>query len=124
MKKLPRHLYDFKDKIVMPFTKSILSITIVLRGKKIVFRDTYTLFSAPLANVMKAYTSFEKTETPIYKKLEDIVIDDYCKQYSKIDTLALSIALKKRQEIGKNAITTASGALKEFKSIINQKQIK
>lgn len=119
MKNYDENQYKIERALIMPFTKSYITITITLLGKKIVFKDSLVLFSAPLAKVLESYTDLKKGETPIYKNLEDVVIDDYCLEYSKIDALGLGIAIEKRLEIGRGAMTTASGAFKEFKEMIN-----
>lgn len=105
--------------LIMPMTKSFISITIIFNGKKIIFKDSFTLFTAPLAAVMKAYTTLEKGETPLFDYADDIEITEDIVIYSKVDSLALGIALEKRLELGEDALTTASGAFKEFKKTID-----
>lgn len=107
--------------LIMPMTKSFISITIIFKGKRIIFKDSFTLFSAPLAKVMKSYTDLTKGETPLFDYCDDISINEEVVNYCKIDSLALGIALEKRLEIGEGALTTASGAFKEFKKLISDK---
>lgn len=116
-----RGQFTIEKRVMMPFTKQIFMVEIIFNGVKIKFRDTACLFNAPLKNVLESYTDFEKTETPLFDYLEDVEITDYVIKYSKIDSLGLAIALRKRLNYGEGAITTASGALKEFRKLIVNK---
>lgn len=119
--KYKRDRFTITNSVIMPLTKSYLQIEIVYNGKKLEFRDSFILFSAQLSDVLKAYTDLEKTETPLFDYVEDVIIDSYVVKYSKIDVYGLAIALKKRLEIGNNKLTTASGAMSTFKELVNKK---
>src|SRR5699024_178258 len=106
-------------KLVLQQTKAIISISINFMNKTMTFRDSLVLFSTSLDNVLRAYTNLEKGVTPIYKTMQDVEYSEYNINYCKIDTYGLALALKERLKYGDNALTTASGAFKEFRNIFN-----
>lgn len=106
--------------VLLPLTKKFFTIEILHNNRRIKFKDTFTLFSAPLSKVLESYTNLEKTKTPIFDYWSDIKLDSYVIKYSKIDALGLAISLRKRLEFGRNSLTTASGAMKEFKHLMEK----
>lgn len=114
-----RNEFTIRDQIIQPLTKSFVKLSIVFRGKEIVFRDSMPLFSAPLKKVLEAYTDdLEKGETPLFDYIHQVVIGEYEMKYSKIDVLGLGIALIKRLQYGLGSLTTASDAFKKFKEFV------
>lgn len=109
--------FYISHQIISPLTKAFFEIKIIYNDNEICFRDSLCLFNAPLSKVLESYTDLEKTETPIFDYKKDVRIDSYVLKYSKIDALGLALALKERLKFGNNALTTASGAYKEFKKI-------
>lgn len=97
---------NFKDEftitnsIIQDMTKSVVTITISFRGKEIIFIDTFPIFSAPLKQVMQAFTDMKKGETPLFDYIEDVKITDYEIDYCKADSLGLAKAIIKRLEFG------------------------
>lgn len=114
------HPDDFyiSNSIILVETKSCITCSIIFRDVEIKFVDTYPLFTAPLKAVLEAYTDVEKGETPLFDYIEDVEITTYIEKYVKIDALGLSLALLKRLTHGKDALTTASGAMKEYKEVL------
>lgn len=109
------------NSIIIGITHNYVRLTLKGRGKTITLRDSYCLFNAPLDDVLVAYTSFKKGVTPLYKTIEDIEFNDELDRYQRIDAIGLAEALRHRLEYGCGALTTAGGALKEFKKLNRDK---
>lgn len=123
--------------VVLSMTHNVMSYKVTHNGKTIEFRDSYALFTAPLEKVLKAYTSMRKGETPIFEDIKDVKKTyrigtkayGELRDYTMTDVYGLREALLQRLELGlklvrgklKPSLSTASGAMQEFKSSIDGK---
>lgn len=110
---------DYDNTIILDVGHDIKKITLMFRGKKFIFRDTFALFTASLDRVMKDYTDVVKGETPLFSHIEDVIITDDIRDYVDNDVYGLAVALLKRLQTGKNKITTAGDAFATLKDFVN-----
>ncbi|AGF73993.1 hypothetical protein BAnh1_01000 [Bartonella australis AUST/NH1] len=87
------YIPSFKD-FILP-NRKILKSTLNFKYKPIHLIDSYPLFLAPLNKVMGAFTPLKKGETPLYEKLDDVVVTQEDKDYRLNDSIGLAIAFKK-----------------------------
>lgn len=111
--------FEVTNSIVQEMTKSVVTMEIVFRGKRMTFIDTLPIFSAPLSKVMEAFTDMKKGETPLFDYIEDVKVTDYEIEYCKADALGLAKAIIARMDYGKQSLTTASDAFKVFRETVN-----
>lgn len=114
-------LGEVKECVIGDMNHNYFKIVITNGNKDITLRDSYCLFNAKLSSVLKAYTKFKKLNTPLFKTVDDIEFSQELDEYQRIDVCGLATALHHRLEVGCNALTTAGGAMREFKKIIKSK---
>lgn len=113
--------FEVTHSIIQDLTKSVVTMTIQFMGNEVTFIDTVPIFSAPLAQVLKAFTKRTKGETPLFDYIEDVKVTDYEIEYCKTDALGLAEAIIARYEFGEHSLTTASDAFKTFRKMVSGK---